>query len=350
MKLPALASTLAAATLLAACGPASNSTQETAPPTAVRVAAVLKVPLTTTVRAVGVLTPKNEARLSFKAGGVLEAVRVEEGQRIKKGQLLASLRQTEINSAVEQAQQNAAKAKRDLDRAKALFADGVATEEQVQDLTTAYRVAQAALRSTEFNARFARIEAPDDGVVLRKLAQENELVQAGQPILIVGGNDRGWIIRTAVADRDIVHVHIGDPATVSFDAFPGQTYPARVSVIASAADAMTGTFEIELQVDPAGARFAQGLVAKVALPRDAGRTAPVTVVPVQALLEANDGGAFVFVIEPGKNVARRVRITTGRIVEDRVEVTGGLAPGQLIVTDGAAYLEDGATVRVATDT
>jgi RND family efflux transporter MFP subunit len=306
---------------------------------------VLKVPLTTTVRAVGVLTPKNEARLSFKAGGVLEAVRVEEGQKVRKGQLLASLRQTEINSAVEQAEQNAAKAARDLERARALFADGVATEEQVQDLTTADRVAQAALRSTTFNARFTRIEAPDDGVVLRKLAQENELVQAGQPILIVGGNDRGWIVRTSLADRDVVHVHLGDPATVTFDAFPGQTYPARVSVIASAADPMTGTFEIELQVDPSGARLAQGLVAKVALPRDDG-SAPVTVAPIQSLLEANNGTAWVFVLAPGQNVAHRVQIRTGRMIDDRVEVLAGIQPGQLIVTDGAAYLEDGAPVRV----
>lgn len=341
---------LAITTLLAACGSSNGDTITTAsdkPATPVRVETVIEAPLSDAIRGVGLLAPKDEVRLSFKVGGVVSAIRVEEGASIRKGQVLAILEQTEVGAAVEQARQAAEKARRDLDRGKALFADGVAAEEQVQDLTTAYRVAQANLRSAEFNARFARIEAPNDGIVLRRLAEPNELVQPGQPVLIVGGSQRGWVVRTAMADRDVVQLKVGDRADITLDAYPGRTFAARVTEISSSADPMTGTFNVELTVDTGDVKLAQGLVAKVALPRDA-RAANGVAVPVSSLLEANAGGATVFVVD-ADGTARRLSVRTGRLIGERVEITGGIEPGARIVVDGASYLEDGSAVDVLKD-
>jgi RND family efflux transporter MFP subunit len=310
----------------------------------VEVARVEDAALEDSLRAVGLLTPKDEARLSFKVGGLIESIQVEEGESVKTGQVLAVLKPAEINASLEQARQSAAKAQRDLERGKALLADGVATEEQVQDLTTAFHVASAARVSAEFNAVHARIVASGDGVVLRKLAEANEVVQAGQTVLVVGGANRGWIVRVGLADRDVVRVRLGDTAQLDFDAWPGQSFVGRVSNIASAADAATGTFTVELQVDAGGARFVQGLVAKVALnPHNA---ASVKVIPLQALLEANDTEAGVFVFDPQTHVVHRQNIQIGRMSAGRIEVSAGLEPDAEVVTDGAAFLENGETVRV----
>lgn len=339
---------LAGAVLLAGCGgdAAKHSTTATdARP--VRVAPVEIAPLGSTVRAVGLLAPKDEARLSFKLGGVIDSIRVEEGAAVKHGQVLASLKQAEIGSTVEQARQAAAKARRDLERAKSLYADGVATEEQVQDLGTAYEVAAAALRSAEFNAQYARIEAPADGVVLRRLADANELVQAGQPVLVVGGTERGWIVKTALADRDVVNVAVGDLAEVTFDAFPGRTFAGRVRNVSSAADPMTGTFPIEVQVDGGDAKFVQGLVAKLGLVPKGAQIASAPVVPLPALVEASGDSASVYVLDPATSTVKRTVIRTGRIGADRIEVVSGVRPGQQIVVEGAAFLEDGEAVRLA---
>jgi multidrug efflux system membrane fusion protein len=318
-----------------------------APPRAVHVAPVGSRSLSDTVRAQGLLTPKDEARLSFKVGGIVESIRVEEGARVVAGQLLAVLKQAEIGAALEQARQSAAKADRDLARGKALYADGVATEERLQDLTTASRVASAALASVEFNASHARIVAPANGVVLRKLAEANELVQGGQPVLAVGGDGRGWIVRVGLADRDAVRVRVGNHAELKFDAWPARAFQGRVSNVASAADPATGTFTVEVQVEPAGAPFVQGLVAKVSLsPPDAAQT---PVVPVQALVEANGSEASVFVLDAGRTAVRRTTIRIGRMASGEVEVQGGLAPGTLVVIDGAAFLENGDSVRIAAD-
>jgi RND family efflux transporter MFP subunit len=315
-----------------------------APVRSVQVAPVSTAPLDNTLHAMGLLTPKDEVRLSFKVGGLIESIPVEEGQAIKAGQPLAVLRPAEINASLEQARQAAQKAQRDLERGKSLLADGVATEVEVQDLSTAFAVANAALSSAEFNAAHARIVAAVDGVVLRKLAEANEVVQAGQTIVVLGGAKRGWIVRVGLADRDRVRVRLGDAARIEFDAWPGQTFSGRVSNIASAADPATGTFPVEVQLD-ADARFVQGLVAKVALsPQSAGR---VKVIPVQALLEANDKEAGVFVLDPATFAVHRINIQIGRMSSGSIEVLDGLAVGDQVVIDGAAFLENGATVRVA---
>jgi RND family efflux transporter MFP subunit len=331
---------------IVACGARKSDTAAVETRT-VSIAPVVSTPLGDTVRAVGLLAPKDEVRLSFKVGGLVDAIPVEEGAAVRQGQVLAVLKQAEVGAAVEQARQAATKAARDLARARSLYADGVATEEQVQDLTTAYTVAAAGLRSAEFNARYARIEAPASGIVLRKLAEANELVQAGQPVLIVGGLGRGWIVKTSLADRDIVHVMQGDTVHVTFDAYPGRSFTGRVTNVSSAADAATGTFPIEVQVDAGDTHFVQGLVAKITLaPKDAQKAAAIAV-PLQALLEANGDRAYVFVLDPAKNTVKRVAIRTGRLAEQHIEVLSGLQPGEPVVIDGAAFLADGETVRLA---
>jgi membrane fusion protein, multidrug efflux system len=312
---------------------------------AVQVTRVQMAILDNTLRAVGLLSPKDEARLSFKVGGLIESIKVEEGQSVKAGQILAVLKQTEIGASVEQARQATAKAQRDLDRAKALLADGVSTEEQVQDLTTAFHVASAAQSGTEFNAAHARIVASVDGVVLRKLAESNEVVQPGQTVLVLGGANRGWVVRIGLADRDAVRTHLGDLARVEFDAWPGQVFAGRVSNISSAADSGTGTFTVEVQIDSGGAHFVQGLVAKVALTPQG--SSQVKVIPVQALLEANDKEAGVFVLDEAAHEVHRVSIEIGRMNSGRIEVLRGLDAGAQVVTDGAAFLENGEKVRVA---
>lgn len=331
---------------LAGCGRSPSAAPATAEQRAVRVVQVVNAPLASQVRSVGLLAAKDEARLSFKVGGVIESIRVEEGAVVKRGQVLAQLKQAEIDAGVQQAREAAQKANRDLERGKALFADGVATEEQVQDLTTAQRVARAALTGAEFNARYARIEAPADGVVLRRMAEPNELVQPGQPILSVGGRERGWIVKTAIADRDVVHAAAGDSARVTFDAYPGRTFVGRVTVVSSAADPGTGTFPIEVRVEPGDAKLVSGLVAKIALTPRGAQVASAPVVPLRSLLEANGDRAHVFVVDAATKVARRVDIRTGRISGDSVEVLDGLQLGQPVVADGAAFLRDGDAVRI----
>ena len=343
---------LVAAVLLAGCGGGSSGPdappqQDAAP---VRTSPAETVTIPREIRAVGILAPRDEIRLSFKAGGVLDRVDVDVGDRVREGQVLAVLKRVEVDAAVSQAAEAADKARRDLERARQLRLDEVATEEQVQDLTTAYSVARSNLQAAQFNARFARIEAPADGIVLQRLAKADELVQGGQPVLVIGSTGAGWVVRAALVDRDVVRANIDDDAIVTFDAFPGREFAGRVARIASSADPQSGTFEVEVEIANGDARFARGLVAKVALELAAveGDTER-TVVPLTAVVEANGASATIYVHDATAGVARRRQVAVGAIVGERVIVISGLEPGEQVITDGAAWLTDGRAVRVASD-
>jgi RND family efflux transporter MFP subunit len=327
---------------IAGCGndvPA-EATARAAP---VRAARVERAPATEVLRAIGVLAPADEVRLAFTTSGVIRRIEVEQGAIVKKGQLLAALADDEVAADLMQARAVAEQARRDLDRGKALLADEVATHEQVEGLVTANAVAQAQLRSALFSARHARIDAPADGVVLRRLAEPDEQVAAGQPVLVVGNTAGGWIVRAALSDRDIVRVRAGDAAEVTLDAYPGRSFAAVVTEVAAAADAATGTYEMKASVDPGDARFVQGLVAKVVIADPDAES--VAVVPVTSLLEADGSLATVFVVAKG-GVARKVSVRTGRLLGERIEVVAGLSPGDRVVTEGAAWLEDNDRIRV----
>ncbi|MCU0975162.1 MAG: efflux RND transporter periplasmic adaptor subunit [Steroidobacteraceae bacterium] len=343
-RLPAAAAALALG--LAGCGEAPQQDAPRATP--VRVVEVERSPLAAGIRAVGTVAPAEEVRLSFKTGGVVAAIDVAQGERIRAGQRLASVARDEVEAAVAQARAMVDKAGRDLERGEALYADEVATREQVEDLRTARDVAAASLRAAEFNARFAVITAPGDGVVLRRLAEPGELVAAGQPVLVVGNTRGGWIVRAHLPDRDIVRVEAGEVARVTLDAFPGRSFEATVTEVSSAADPLTGTYEVKLAIDPQGLRFVQGLVAKIELPGEDGAAA-LPVVPVESLLEANGSTAVVFLVAAGDtedDVARRVEVRLGQWVGTRVEVLEGVTEGDRVVTEGAAYLHDGEAVRI----
>jgi len=315
----------------------------------VRAVPVQEAVLGRSIRAVGVLEPKDKLTLAFKVGGVVARIAVKQGDTVRRGTVLAELDRTEIEATVARVAQAETKAARDRERTKALYADDVATLEQLEDATTALEVARADLAAARFNARYARIEAPADGFVVRRSADPSEVVAAGQPVLVVGSLADGWQVRAAVADRDVVQLAIGDRAQVTFDAFPGQTFAARVLRLAAASDVATGTYDVELAVEPANAPFVQGLVAKVELAPSAVREPQLTV-PVEALLEADGAHATVFIVD-GTDAAHatRRRIQIGALAGDRAEVREGLNSGEQVITEGASWLTDGESVIVTAE-
>jgi RND family efflux transporter MFP subunit len=349
--IPLFAFALLAAAGMAGCGSSQPAAERAAAPAAVRAEPVASIAAASRTRAVGMLAPRDEIRLAFKVGGIVEQVHVDSGETVRQGQVLAELKRTEIDATVAQAQEAADKARRDLERGHRLRADEVATEEQVENLTTAHNVAQANLRAARFNAQYARIEAPADGIVFERLVESGELVQAGQPVVVLGSTDSGWVVRVGLADRDIMRVAPGTVGDVTFDAYPGKVFPGRVSRIGAAADRLTGTFEVEIEVKPEGVRFARGLVAKVELPlEDVTETvSTATVVPVSALVDANGRRGTVYVLDATESVARRKEVTLGAMQGEQVIVTTGLTVGESIITDGAAWLTDGRAVRVVND-
>jgi len=314
----------------------------------VRVVAATVGPAAPTIRTNGMLVNKDELRLSFKVGGVVSRIAVQEGQRVTRGQRLAEIEQVEINAEVERARQLADKSQRDVARAEKLYAERLISQNQLEDLRTQAAVSKAALQSAEFNQGYASIVAPQSGTILRRLVQERELVAAGTPVLVLGAQDRGYVVRVGLADREIVQVRIGDGAEVELDAYPGEKFPAQVTEVASGADERSGMFQVELRLQSTKLRLASGLVAKVLLTPASARNAERVYVPIAAIVEGDGRRASVFVLTGAndKPVATRRAVDVAFIDGVNVALAQGLSIGEKVVTDGALYLQDGERVLV----
>jgi multidrug efflux system membrane fusion protein len=333
---------IAASLVLAGCSAPAEDAPAIATP--VRIARAFDGPAAPSIRTNGVLANKDEIRLSFKVGGVVKAVAAREGDYVRKGQRLAEIEQDEVNAQVEQARQAHEKAKRDVERGERLYADKVISLEQLQDLRTQTAVTEAALASAEFNSSYAAIIAPRDGTVLRRLVEERELVVVGTPVIVLGAQDRGFVVRAGLADREIVQVKLGDKARVRLDALPGKTLDGRVTEVASAADASSGMFAVEVSLESEHLPLKSGLVAKLDITPATARSGSRVYVPIGAIVEGDGRRASVFVLEDDR--ARRREVEVDFIESEGVALTNGVTAGEHVITDGALYLEDGELVAV----
>ena len=330
---------------VALTGCSSPAAESAADHTAVHVVAATAGPATPAILTNGVVANKEEMRLSFKVAGVIKSIHVEEGHTVHAGERLAEIEQTEINAQLEQARALAEKAQRDLARGERLYADEVISLEQLQDLRTTAATARAQLQGVQFNRGYSVITAPADGVVLRKLAQERELVPAGQAVLVVSAHGRGYVVRAALADRELVQLKLGDPAEVRLDAYAGRLLHGTLSEISGAADEKTGLFPVEVRLESPPPALASGLVAKLRLAPAAGRARALTYVPIGAVVEGSGDRASVYVV--AADHARRREVHVAFIDASGVALASGVIPGERVVTDGALYLEDNDAIDVA---
>jgi multidrug efflux system membrane fusion protein len=336
-------SLFAVISLLSGGSSAPEGPRSSSEPVRVRTAPVTDTILARPVVATGTVAPKDEIALSFKVGGVIARVMVDGGDRVRAGQTLATLQLREIDAILARARSAAAKAERDLARARRLYRDSVVSLVQMQDTETAAEIARADLDAAAFNRRYAVIVAPSAGTVLRRSAEPGETVDPGTTVLVLGSQARGKVLEVGLADRDVVSINRGDSAVAHFDALPGQVFGGQVSQIAGEADRGTGAYAVEITLSDAE-RLAAGLVGRVEIRPSVG--APAMLVPIEAVLEADGDEATVYALSADGERAERRRVKVGFIEGGSVAVTGGLEGATRVVTDGAAYVDDGITVRV----
>lgn len=329
--------------VLAGCSQdAGNASAKASTP--VHVAVVSSGPPLAVIETNGLVGSRDEMRLSFKTGGIVRRIAVQEGEAVRKGALLAELELTEITAQAEQAIQLARKAERDLERGERLAADQVISLEALQNLRTQAAIARASRDAARFNLGYSRITAPRDGVVLRKLVEERELVPPGQPVIILGSADRGYVVRLALADRDVVKLATGDAATIALDAYPNRELRGAVSEVSSAADPRNGLFPAQILLDSiAGVRLASGLVARVRIMPSHNGEASLTYVPIAAIVEGDGRTASVFVVDG--DVARKRAVQLRFLDNEYAALESGIKPGERVVTEGALYLVDGEKIR-----
>ena len=328
---------------LSACGPEAETTPvEKATP--VQSIIVHKEKISIPIHTSGKLYASTESKLSFKIQGIVEKISVREGQTVAKNTILATLDLVEMQARVHQARSAFQKAERDLERIRRLYADSVVTLEQMQNTKTALEVAKSDLEVAEFNLRYSKIIAPERGKILKKFAEEGELIGAGNPLFLFGAEQQGWVMRAAVTDRQIIALKLGDRAEIQFDAYKDHVFPASVSEIQAIANPYTGTFEVELRLQPTKLELYSGFVGRVNLLPEAQES--YFVLPLEALVEGDGLNGDVFHVDRDKMRVHRQSIKITALLDDQLLVQSGVQEGQEIVTFGSSYLNDNGLVEV----
>ena len=333
----------------------------------------------------GYVVARQRASVSTEVSGRLNRLLVEEGSRVTKGQVLGILQNADQQAALEsaraalasaearQAEESAAarEAARVRSRSEQLHGKGLVSQAELDraisaDEGAAARVKSAIAEVTNSRARVrsAQVEydrtfvrAPFSGAVLRKEAEVGEIVS---PVPSSGGLTRGAIVtmanlETLEAEADVNEGYVsrvreGMRAEITLDAYPEEHFPAHVRQIVPTADRQKATVLVKVGFDRLDPRVLPEMGVKVSFFADPGAPAvsgapPAAAVsiPTQAVREA-EGRAVVYVVEKGRASMRGV--SPRPMGKDRVIVSGGLAPGEMVIVEAPAGLSDKSRVRV----
>ena len=300
------------------------------------------------LRVIGKVSPNQLVKLSFKTGGVIENLNVREGQIIKKGQLIATLRMQEINAQVLKASSSLDKTKRDLLRTEALHRDGAATLENIEDLQTLIAIKEADLEIAEFNRKYSKIISPVSGRLISKLAERNELIAPGSPVVVIADEaPQLFIFSAVVSDKDISRIAYRDKVSVSFDAFEGRELNGVISTISEMADRATGTFVVEIELDvPRDIKLRTGLIGRATIyTRNSKKYA---MIPTASLAEGQTSSVGFFVYEESTGTARRILCQPDFITTEYIYVSMEYFPQRVthVLTTGIGYVADGDKISI----
>lgn len=356
----------------------------------------------------GTTQPVREVSLRSQVEGRVLNIRVEAGDRVRRGQTLAQLDDSLQQAAVSQSQAELAaqqaevasaqaevsnaqtqvadariqlqQAQADLDRAQRLYREGAIAEQDLEVAQTELRTAQQAVAAAQAQVQaqqqavaaaqqrveaqraivaegqerrsFTQLTAPVSGVVLQRVTEPGNLAQPGSEILKIGDFSQVQVL-TQVSELDLADILIGQSVQVRLDAFPDQVWTGRVTNISPAADPTARLVPIEVTIPNPEGRIGSGLLARVNFSQEVGQPIVIPLTALEAAGEspepAENTTATVFVVEgegeAATVAARSVRL--GQQADGRVEVVSGLEREERYVARSSQPLTEGQSVRLS---
>ena len=346
---------------LRAQGAPAPAAAASAPPPEVRTARARPVAAGAPLRLPARTEPIEEARLYARSSGTLVERRVDLGDRVAAGALLARIAAPEVDQALAsaraglgQAQARERLAQVNLDRSRPLVEQNFLSAVRLDELSAALEVARADTAAAQADVRrleavqgFQQVRAPFAGTIVERAVERGDRVSAD------GANGSPALFRLARLDALRVVVEVpqaaaatlqpGRPAELRFAEFPGERFKARVERLAGRIDPASGAMRVELKLPNPGQRLPAGLRGELDLAPDAAQ--PGVAVPAASVL-LRGGQPHVATVD-GDSRLRFVPVQVERTVGRDVLLARGLDAGQTVVLNVNALLQDGAPVRVA---
>ncbi len=334
----------------------------------VEVGSVTRGAMEEKVTLTGPLKAKEEVEVNPKVSGRIVQIKVDTGQAVERGALLAVIEDAEIEQQVQrskasidvndatisQREAELSNALAELNRKKQLMEMGLISHQEFETVETRYKVAQSQLELARAQRRATaaeereltirhgqtRVYSPINGIISVRHVDQGAMVSPTNPIVTVV-NVSTMVLEANASEKDIARIRAGSQATVIVDSLPGQQYPGRVMRISPVLDPQTRNGSVEIEIANKGGALKGEMFARVEL--DLGTARETLFIPRDALVYRGDQPG-VFTLEA--ETARFRPVETGLTQENRVEVTNGLKEGDTVVTGGANVIKDGDQVKV----
>lgn len=332
---------LLSALIVVSCGKKENNNQnksdETIP---VEVTLVKKSMIDREIELVGNLMAWKEANLAAQTTARVQKIYVDAGSRVKEGDLLFEMDDTQLAQAKIQYQV----AKDNYDRLKPLYESGSISQSQFDQVKAAYETAEKTYQLLLANTQF---RAPFSGVVTAKRLNEGEVFLlapggVGAPTIVSLMQINPLKLILNVSESNLKDVKLNQTVEIKSDIFPDESFRGTISRINPAINPSSRTFEVEVKIPNPNETLKPGMYvrAKILI----GKTEGIIVNRSAALKQLGSTAYYGFIVKD--NTAKRVELTLGKEFDSLVEITSGLNEGDYLVTRGQGLLKDGSKVEI----
>ncbi|UTW44942.1 efflux RND transporter periplasmic adaptor subunit [bacterium SCSIO 12696] len=292
----------------------------------------------------------NAVTLAFEVSGKLNEIPVAVGDRVKKGDVLATIDARDFRNTLDQSRAELKRAKAQYDRMLNALADNAVSKQDVTNAEAAYESAKATVNIHQKALDDTRLVAPYDAIVSSKQIKSFGNVQAKQPAIRIVNPER-IEMETDIPSDIISMAKEGMDVLVVFDDFPNTVIHSKISEIAAEASPATRTYSVTLLMDqPEDVTILPGMAGKAwRAPQTKPGNTPLKSrgfeVPLNAILAGTDGKSYVWVIEQETGEVSRTVVQPGELTQHGVLVQG-LKGGEFIASAGVNSLSDGQKVRI----
>ncbi len=299
----------------------------------------------------GMVRAARRAIISFKVGGPLVALPVEEGQQVKKGDLIAQIQKRDFLNAVEEARARYREAEQQFRRYKELYAKKQVSRADFDRYRAARDVSKARLEDALNALKDTTLRASFDGVISKRYVENFQKVRAKDPIVNLQDIS---VIEILVNVPELFIAEIRDPSDnkiiARFESIPNRSFPLTIKEYSTEADPATQTYQVVFTMkQPDEANILPGMTATViTTTKKAGdESGQEILVPADAVLDAPGDHPYVWLFDQKTGTARKKEVKIGSLDgSSSIRILDGLTSGDILIIAGVTKLEDGQKVRL----
>lgn len=279
--------------------------------------------------------------LSFPVAGTIQRIYVENGQRVQKGELIATLDETSLRNAYDIAAATFEQAEDAYARLKQLHDNNSLPEIQWVEVQSKLKQAQSAASISKKNLSDCKLYAPVSGIISSKDAEVGQNVLPGLTVVKIASVAQVKV-KVSIPENEISNVHIGDPVEIVVPALDGKHFTGKITEKSIAANPLSRSYDVKALIQNSNSELMPGMICTMSIPDGEDAESIILATNIIQLDEANRN--FVWVNKNGKAEKRYIEI--GTLTHNGVAVTSGLYAGDEVLVEGQQKVSDKSDITI----